>query len=87
MQDFIAHKLMLTQLREKTAFSIKLNSSISLIYDSELGHLSRSNGHSDQTHILNVISGLSGFDVDKSPFDHPQNYKKFNLLLSSEPDF
>ena len=38
-----------------------------------------------KTTLLNVISGLSGFDGDRTPFDHPQNYKI--TYLTQEPDF
>lgn len=38
-----------------------------------------------KTTLLNVISGISGFDGDISPFDAPSNYKI--TYLTQEPDF
>ena len=79
MADFIAQNLS-KSVGEKTVFN-KINF---IIHDLDRIGLLGVNG-TGKTTLLNVISGLSGFDGDKSPFDHPQNYKI--TYLTQEPDF
>ncbi|MEG1486535.1 ABC-F family ATP-binding cassette domain-containing protein [Lactococcus sp.] len=79
MADFIAQNLS-KSVGEKTVF----NSINFIIHDLDRIGLLGVNG-TGKTTLLNVISGLSGFDGDKSPFDHPQNYKI--TYLTQEPDF
>ena len=79
MADFIAQNLS-KSVGEKTVFN-KINF---IIHDLDRIGLLGVNG-TGKTTLLNVISGLSGFDGDKSPFDHPQNYKV--TYLTQEPDF
>ncbi|MCT4432993.1 ABC transporter ATP-binding protein [Lactococcus cremoris] len=79
MEDFIAQNLS-KSVGEKTVFN-KINF---IIHDLDRIGLLGVNG-TGKTTLLNVISGLSGFDGDKSPFDHPQNYKI--TYLTQEPDF
>ena len=79
MADFIAQNLS-KSVGEKTVFN-KINFSI---HDLDRIGLLGVNG-TGKTTLLNVISGISGFDGDKSPFDHPQNYKI--TYLTQEPDF
>lgn len=79
MADFIAQNLS-KSVGEKTVFN-KINF---IIHDLDRIGLLGVNG-TGKTTLLNVISGLAGFDGDKSPFDHPQNYKI--TYLTQEPDF
>ena len=79
MADFIAQNLS-KSVGEKTVFN-KINF---IIHDLDRIGLLGVNG-TGKTTLLNVISGISGFDGDKSPFDHPQNYKI--TYLTQEPDF
>ncbi|MCT0450498.1 ABC-F family ATP-binding cassette domain-containing protein [Lactococcus cremoris] len=79
MADFIAQNLS-KSVGEKTVFN-KINF---IIHDLDRIGLLGVNGIGKTT-LLNVISGISGFDGDKSPFDHPQNYKI--TYLTQEPDF
>lgn len=79
MADFIAQNLS-KSVGEKKVFN-KINF---IIHDLDRIGLLGVNG-TGKTTLLNVISGLSGFDGDKSPFDHPQNYKI--TYLTQEPDF
>ncbi|MCA2389910.1 ABC-F family ATP-binding cassette domain-containing protein [Lactococcus sp. NH2-7C] len=79
MADFIAQNLS-KSVGEKTVFN-KINF---IIYDLDRIGLLGVNG-TGKTTLLNVISGLSGFDGDRTPFDHPQNYKI--TYLTQEPDF
>ena len=79
MADFIAQNLS-KSVGEKTVFN-KINF---IIHDLDRIGLLGVNG-TGKTTLLNVISGLSGFDGDKSPFDHQQNYKI--TYLTQEPDF
>ena len=69
MADFIAQNLS-KSVGEKTVFN-KINF---IIHDLDQSGLLGVNG-TGKTTLLNVISGLSGFDGDRTPFDHPQNYK------------
>ena len=79
MADFIAQNLS-KSVGEKTVFN-KINF---IIHDLDRIGLLGVNG-TGKTTLLNVISGLSGFDGDRTPFDHPQNYKI--TYLTQEPDF
>lgn len=79
MADFIAQNLS-KSVGEKTVFN-KINF---IIHDLDRIGLLGVNG-TGKTTVLNVISGLSGFDGDRTPFDHPQNYKI--TYLTQEPDF
>ncbi|MDV4192723.1 ABC-F family ATP-binding cassette domain-containing protein [Lactococcus lactis subsp. lactis] len=79
MADFIAQNLSKSVV-EKTVFN-KINF---IIHDLDRIGLLGVNG-TGKTTLLNVISGLSGFDGDRTPFDHPQNYKI--TYLTQEPDF
>lgn len=79
MADFIAQNLS-KSVGEKTIFN-KINF---IIHDLDRIGLLGVNG-TGKTTLLNVISGLSGFDGDRTPFDHPQNYKI--TYLTQEPDF
>lgn len=79
MADFIAQNLS-KSVGEKTVFN-KINF---IIHDLDQIGLLGVNG-TGKTTLLNVISGLSGFDGDRTPFDHPQNYKI--TYLTQEPDF
>ncbi|WP_139008916.1 ABC-F family ATP-binding cassette domain-containing protein [Lactococcus lactis] len=79
MSDFIAQNLS-KSVGEKTVFN-KINF---IIHDLDRIGLLGVNG-TGKTTLLNVISGLSGFDGDRTPFDHPQNYKI--TYLTQEPDF
>lgn len=79
MADFIAQNLS-KSVGEKTVFN-KINF---IIHDLDRIGLLGVNG-TGKTTLLNVISGLSGFDGDCTPFDHPQNYKI--TYLTQEPDF
>ncbi len=79
MADFIAQNLS-KSVGEKTVFN-KINF---IIHDFDRIGLLGVNG-TGKTTLLNVISGLSGFDGDRTPFDHPQNYKI--TYLTQEPDF
>lgn len=79
MADFIAQNLS-KSVGEKTVFN-KINF---IIHDLDRIGLLGFNG-TGKTTLLNVISGLSGFDGDRTPFDHPQNYKI--TYLTQEPDF
>lgn len=79
MADFIAQNLS-KSVGEKTVFN-KINF---IIHDLDRIGLLGVNG-TGKTTLLNVISGLSGFDGDRMPFDHPQNYKI--TYLTQEPDF
>lgn len=79
MADFIAQNLS-KAVGEKTVFN-KINF---IIHDLDRIGLLGVNG-TGKTTLLNVISGLSGFDGDRTPFDHPQNYKI--TYLTQEPDF
>lgn len=79
MADFIAQNLS-KSVGEKTVFN-KINF---IIHDLDRIGLLGVNG-TGKTTLLNVISGLSGFDGDRTPFDHPQNYKI--IYLTQEPDF
>ncbi len=67
-------------MEKKTVFN-KINF---IIHDLDRIGLLGVNG-TGKTTLLNVISGLSGFDGDRTPFDHPQNYKI--TYLTQEPDF
>ena len=67
MADFIAQNLS-KSVGEKTVFN-KINF---IIHDLDRIGLLGVNG-TGKTTLLNVISGLSGFDGDRTPFDHPQN--------------
>lgn len=78
MADFIAQNLS-KSVGEKTVFN-KINF---IIHDLDRIGLLGVNG-TGKTTLLNVISGLSGFDGDRTPFDHPQNYKI--TYLTQEPD-
>ncbi|MDT2860601.1 ABC-F family ATP-binding cassette domain-containing protein [Lactococcus lactis] len=79
MADFIAQNLS-KSVGEKTVFN-QINF---IIHDLDRIGLLGVNG-TGKTTLLNVISGLSGFDGDRTPFDHPQNYKI--TYLTQEPDF
>lgn len=79
MADFIAQNLSKSG-GEKMVFN-KINF---IIHDLDRIGLLGVNG-TGKTTLLNVISGLSGFDGDRTPFDHPQNYKI--TYLTQEPDF
>ena len=79
MADFIAQNLS-KSVGEKMVFN-KINF---IIHDLDRIGLLGVNG-TGKTTLLNVISGLSGFDGDRTPFDHPQNYKI--TYLTQEPDF
>lgn len=79
MADFIAQNLS-KSVGEKTVFN-KINF---IIHDLDRIGLLGVNG-TGKTTLLNVISGLSGFDGDRTPFDHPQNYKI--TYLTQEPEF
>ena len=79
MADFIAQNLS-KSVGEKTVFN-KINF---IIHDLDRIGLLGVNG-TGKTTLLNAISGLSGFDGDRTPFDHPQNYKI--TYLTQEPDF
>ena len=79
MADFIAQNLS-KSVGEKTVFN-KINF---IIHNLDRIGLLGVNG-TGKTTLLNVISGLSGFDGDRTPFDHPQNYKI--TYLTQEPDF
>lgn len=79
MADFIAQNLS-KSVGEKMVFN-KINF---IIHDFDRIGLLGVNG-TGKTTLLNVISGLSGFDGDRTPFDHPQNYKI--TYLTQEPDF
>ncbi|WP_195228918.1 ABC-F family ATP-binding cassette domain-containing protein [Lactococcus lactis] len=79
MADFIAQNLS-KSVGEKTVFN-KINF---IIHDLDRIGLLGVNG-TGKTTLLNVISGLSGFDGDRTPFDHPQNYKI--TYLTQELDF
>lgn len=79
MSDFIAQNLS-KSVGEKTVFN-KINF---IIHDLDRIGLLGVNG-TGKTTLLNVISGLSGFDGDRTPFDHPQNYKI--TYLTQEPEF
>ncbi|KST91426.1 ATPase component of ABC transporter with duplicated ATPase domain [Lactococcus lactis subsp. lactis] len=79
MADFIAQNLS-KSVGEKTVFN-KINF---IIHDLDRIGLLGVNG-TGKTTLLNVISRLSGFDGDRTPFDHPQNYKI--TYLTQEPDF
>ncbi|MDN6064803.1 MAG: ABC-F family ATP-binding cassette domain-containing protein [Lactococcus lactis] len=79
MADLIAQNLS-KSVGEKTVFN-KINF---IIHDLDRIGLLGVNG-TGKTTLLNVISGLSGFDGDRTPFDHPQNYKI--TYLTQEPDF
>lgn len=79
MADFIAQNLS-KSVGEKTVFN-KINF---IIHDLDRIGLLGVNG-TGKTTLLNVISGLSGFDGDRTSFDHPQNYKI--TYLTQEPDF
>ena len=79
MADFIAQNLS-KSVGEKTVFN-RINF---IIHDLDRIGLLGVNG-TGKTTLLNVISGLSGFDGDRTPFDHPQNYKI--TYLTQEPDF
>lgn len=79
MADFIAQNLS-KSVGKKTVFN-KINF---IIHDLDRIGLLGVNG-TGKTTLLNVISGLSGFDGDRTPFDHPQNYKI--TYLTQEPDF
>ena len=79
MADFIAQNLS-KSVGEKKVFN-KINF---IIHDLDRIGLLGVNG-TGKTTLLNVISGLSGFDGDRTPFDHPQNYKI--TYLTQEPDF
>lgn len=79
MADFIAQNLS-KSVGEKTVFN-KINF---IIHDLDRIGLLGVNG-TGKTTLLNVISGLSGIDGDRTPFDHPQNYKI--TYLTQEPDF
>ncbi|MCM6846971.1 ABC-F family ATP-binding cassette domain-containing protein [Lactococcus lactis] len=79
MADFIAQNLS-KSVGEKTVFN-KINF---IIHDLDRIGLLGVNG-TGKTTLLNVISGLSGFDGDRTPFDHPQNYKI--TYLTQEHDF
>lgn len=79
MADFIAQNLS-KSVGEKTVFN-KINF---IIHDLDRIGLLGVNG-TGKTTLLNVISGHSGFDGDRTPFDHPQNYKI--TYLTQEPDF
>lgn len=79
MADFIAQNLS-KSVGEKTVFN-KINF---IIHDLDRIGLLGVNG-TGKTTLLNVISELSGFDGDRTPFDHPQNYKI--TYLTQEPDF
>ena len=79
MADFIAQNLS-KSVGEKKVFN-KINF---IIHNLDRIGLLGVNG-TGKTTLLNVISGLSGFDGDRTPFDHPQNYKI--TYLTQEPDF
>lgn len=79
MADFIAQNLS-KSVGEKMVFN-KINF---IIHDLDRIGLLGVNG-TGKTTLLNVISGLSEFDGDRTPFDHPQNYKI--TYLTQEPDF
>jgi len=79
MANFIAQNLS-KSVGEKTVFN-KINF---IIHDLDRIGLLGVNG-TGKTTLLNVISRLSGFDGDRTPFDHPQNYKI--TYLTQEPDF
>ncbi|MDM7518465.1 ABC-F family ATP-binding cassette domain-containing protein [Lactococcus lactis] len=79
MADFIAQNLS-KSVGEKMVFN-KINF---IIHDLDRIGLLGVNG-TGKTTLLNVISGLSGFDGDRTPFVHPQNYKI--TYLTQEPDF
>ena len=79
MADFIAQNLS-KSVGEKMVFN-KINF---IIHDLDRIGLLGVNG-TGKTTLLNVISGLSGFDGDRTPFDHPQNSKI--TYLTQEPDF
>lgn len=79
MADFIAQDLTKT-IGDKTVF----NKISFIIHGFDRIGLLGING-TGKTTLLNVLSGLTGFDGDVSPFDHPQNYKI--TYLTQEPDF
>lgn len=79
MADFITQDLT-KSVGDKVVFD-KVNF---IIHDLDRIGLLGVNG-TGKTTLLNVISGVSGFDGDVSPFDKPVNYKITYLM--QEPDF
>ncbi|GBG96623.1 ABC-F family ATP-binding cassette domain-containing protein [Lactococcus termiticola] len=79
MPDFISSNLT-KSVGDKTVF----NNISFMIHDLDRIGLLGING-TGKTTLLNVISGQSGFDGDRSPFDKPSNYKI--TYLTQEPDF